>query len=111
MEKVCAVEDKRRGVLRYGEFMARARTRMVGGGSCTLRCFCSSWSAVTHDGSAMVLENEDKNEDERGMRTSEERGMRMRNTDEDKNEDANEDGGELQLHLAVLLQWLVCSDT
>ena len=36
--------------------------------------------------------------------TSEERGMRMRNTDEDKNEDANEDGGELQLHLAVLLQ-------
>ena len=55
------------GVLRYGGFMARARTRMVGGGSCTLRCFCSSWSAVTHDGSAMVLENEDKNEDERGM--------------------------------------------
>ena len=43
--------------------------------------------------------------------TSEERGMRMRNTDEDKNEDANEDGGEMQLHFAVLLQWLVCSDT
>ena len=58
--------DVGRGGFRYGGFMARARTRMVGGSSCTLRCFCSSWSAVTHDGSAMVLENEDKNEDERG---------------------------------------------
>ena len=36
MEKVCAVEDSRKkGFLRYGGFMARARTRMVGGGSCT----------------------------------------------------------------------------
>ena len=70
--------------------------------------FCGGWFAVVHGGSASVLENEDKNEDERGTR-KEERGTR--NADEDRYKDENEDGRELQLHLAVLLQWLVCSDT
>ena len=108
MEKVCAVEDKRRGFLRYGGFMARARTRMVGGGSCTLRCCCSSWLAVIHGVLLLFWRTRTR------TGTSEEcdeRGTRTRNEDEDKNDDENEDGGELQLHLAVLLQWLVCSDT
>ena len=78
------------------------RTRMAGSCSCILPFFCSGWFAVTPNGwFVVVLGNEDKNEDERGTR----------NEDEDKNDDENEDGGELQLHLAVLLQWLVCSDT
>ena len=88
---------KEKGFLRYGGFMARARTRMVGGGSCTLRCFCSSWLAVIHG----VLLSFWRMRTRTG--TSEERGSRTRIEDEDKNDDENADGGELQLHLAVLL--------
>ena len=47
--------------------MARARTRMVGGGSCTFAVLLEQLVGSNTRRSAIVLENEDKNGDERGM--------------------------------------------